>query len=141
MDALDPSVYLQDINFPEEGTNVELDGTLERIDRFMSDLVPEDMLAVELPPGEEQTFYMYVDQSPSKIKVAFTVQADRNVDQNADQSLTPIDFKVAQYLSHYLCSFSWGKTKKSFMNRVKTSFSTSSTSIHLPNISATELPS
>lgn len=61
----------------------------------MSDLVPEDMLAVELPPGEEQTFYMYVDQSPSKIKVAFTVQADRNVDQNADQTLTPIDFKVS----------------------------------------------
>ncbi len=73
---------------------MELDGTLARIDRFMSDLVPEDMLAVELPPGEEQTFYMYVDQSPSKIKLAFTVQADRNIDQNADQSLTPIDFKV-----------------------------------------------
>ena len=94
VDVLDPSVYLQDINFTEEGTNVEVDGTLARIDRFMSDLVPEDMLAVELPPGEEQTFYMYVDQSPSKIKVAFSVQADRNVDQNADQSLTPIDFKV-----------------------------------------------
>ena len=75
VDVLDPSVYLQDINFTEEGTNVEVDGTLARIDRFMSDLVPEDMLAVELPPGEEQTFYMYVDQ-------------------NADQSLTPIDFKV-----------------------------------------------
>ena len=59
---------------------MELDGTLARIDRFMNDLVPEDMLAVELGPGKEQTFYMYVDQSPSKIKVAFTVQADRNVD-------------------------------------------------------------
>ena len=94
VDVLDPSVYLQDINFTEEGTNVEVDGTLARIDRFMSDLVPEDMLAVELPPGEEQTFYMYVDQSPSKIKVAFSVQADRYVDQNAEQSLTPIDFNV-----------------------------------------------
>jgi hypothetical protein len=73
VDILDPSVYLQDINSPEEGTNVEVDGTMAHIDRFMYDLVPEDMLAVELAPGEEQTFYMYVDQSPSKIKVAFTV--------------------------------------------------------------------
>ena len=80
VDILDPDVYLQDINSPVEGTDVELDGTLARIDLFMNDLVPEDMLAVELPPGEEQTFYIYVDQSPSKIKVAFTVQADRNVD-------------------------------------------------------------
>ena len=52
---------------------MEVDGTMAHIDRFMYDLVPEDMLAVELAPGEEQTFYMYVDQSPSKIKVAFTV--------------------------------------------------------------------
>ena len=86
VDALDPLVYLKDINAPEEGgEQVEQDGTLQRIDRFMSDLVPEDMLAVELRPGEEQTFYMYVDQSPSKIKVAFSVQADRNVNQQASE--------------------------------------------------------
>jgi hypothetical protein len=53
VDILDPNVYLQDINHSEEGTNVEVDGTLARIDRFMNDLVPEDMLAVELSPGEE----------------------------------------------------------------------------------------
>lgn len=117
---------------------MELDGTLARIDRFMSDLVPEDMLAVELPPGEEQTFYMYVDQSPSKIKLAFTVQADRNIDQNADQSLTPIDFKVIviQMLIQFY-SFSWGKIKKFSISRARTSFSTSLIYTHLLNTSAT----
>jgi hypothetical protein len=53
VDILDRNVYLQDINHPVEGTNVEVDGTLAHIDRFMNDLVPEDMLAVELSPGEE----------------------------------------------------------------------------------------
>ena len=40
----------------------------------MSDLLPEDMLTAELPPGgEEVKFYLYVDKSPAKVKLAFSV--------------------------------------------------------------------
>jgi len=45
--------------------------TITQIEEFMSELVPADMLTVELI--DEQTFYIYVDQSPSKIKIAFSV--------------------------------------------------------------------
>ena len=53
----------------------------------MSDLFPEDMLIVEVPPGEDRTFYIYVDQAPAKIKIAFSVQAQRS-----GEDTTPIDF-------------------------------------------------
>ncbi len=39
----------------------------------MSDLWVEDMLTVEVPAGEEATFYLYVDKWPSKIKFFFNV--------------------------------------------------------------------
>lgn len=39
----------------------------------MSDLQPGDMSTIELPAGEEMTFYIYVDQVPSKIKIAYSV--------------------------------------------------------------------
>jgi hypothetical protein len=41
--------------------------------RFMSDLVPQDMMTVEIPPGEQQTFYLYVDKAPATVKLAFAV--------------------------------------------------------------------
>ena len=41
----------------------------------MSDLLPEDMVTVEIEPGDSATFYLYVDSHPSKIKVAFSVQS------------------------------------------------------------------
>lgn len=68
------------------------------IDNFMSDLQPTDMLMIELQPGEEQTFYIYVDQAPSKIKVAFSAQYDQA--GTGDEAI-PVDFKVRQNLEDY----------------------------------------
>lgn len=51
----------------------------------MSDLQPSDMLTVELGANDEQTFYIKVDQFPTKLKVAFSVTSE---------DATPIDFKV-----------------------------------------------
>jgi hypothetical protein len=52
----------------------------------MSDLQTSDLLTVELWPGEEQTFYIYVDSAPSKIKFAFSITSEET---------TPIDIKVS----------------------------------------------
>ena len=62
---------------------------LVQIEKFMSDLQPSDMLTCELQPGEEQTFYIYVDQAPSKIKIAYSITSEE---------LTPIDFRVSAYV-------------------------------------------
>ena len=68
----------------------------ESIIRFMNDLVPQDMMTVEIPPGEQQTFYLYVDKAPATVKLAFAVQADREDSAGLDD--IPIDFKVRQSL-------------------------------------------
>ena len=34
---------------------------MTQIEKFMSDLQTEDMLTVEIPAGDEATFYIYVD--------------------------------------------------------------------------------
>ena len=65
--------------------------------RFMSDLVPQDMMTVEIPPGEQQTFYLYVDKSPATVKLAFAVQADRGDSAGSDD--IQIDFKVRKSLT------------------------------------------
>jgi hypothetical protein len=52
--------------------------------RFMSDLVPQDMMTVEIPPAEQQTFYLYVDKAPATVKLAFAVQADRGDSVGSD---------------------------------------------------------
>ena len=67
--------------------------------RFMSDLVPQDMMTVEIPPGEQQTFYLYVDKAPATVKLAFAVQADRGDSVGSDD--IQIDFKVSQPLSDH----------------------------------------
>ena len=64
--------------------------------RFMSDLVPQDMMTVEIPPGEQQTFYLYVDKAPATVKLAFAVQADRGDSVGSDD--IQIDFKVIKSL-------------------------------------------
>lgn len=56
VEELDPDVYSKDIYEGEQNKEV-----ISNIERFMSDLQLTDMLTVELAPGEEQTFYVYVD--------------------------------------------------------------------------------
>ena len=67
----------------------------------MSDLLPEDMLTAELPPGgEEVKFYLYVDKSPAKVKLAFSVQADRSKKrQVVTEEELLINFKVKRFCS------------------------------------------
>jgi hypothetical protein len=64
---------------------------MRQIEKFMSDLSPQDMLSVVVPSGEEQTFYLYVDQAPAKIKVAFSVQSD---ERSISEDQLPIDFRL-----------------------------------------------
>ena len=42
----------------------------------MSDITPSDMWTSELPGNDEQTYYIYADTAPSKIKVAFSVTSE-----------------------------------------------------------------
>jgi len=51
----------------------------------MSDLQPIDMLTTEIGSGEDHTFYIYVEQSPAKIKIAFSVTSENS---------KPVDFRV-----------------------------------------------
>ena len=39
----------------------------------MSDILPSDMLTIEINPGEEHRFYIKPDTFPSKIKIAYSV--------------------------------------------------------------------
>ena len=79
-DDMDPEIYPYTTDASDDGEQTDKqDGTLQKINHFMSDLLPEDMLTVDLRPGEEQTFYMYVDQPKSKIKMFFSVQPDWSV--------------------------------------------------------------
>ena len=57
------------------GTRIKYsdDETTAEIEKFMSDLQLEDMLTVEVPAGQEVTFYLYVDKWPSKIKFVYSV--------------------------------------------------------------------
>jgi hypothetical protein len=50
--TVDPDVYSKETDAPEDGEQTEeQDGTLQQIDHFMSDLLPEDIHTVELRPG------------------------------------------------------------------------------------------
>jgi hypothetical protein len=78
----DPSVFTKDIHQDNKGEQY-----VNALDKFMSDLMPSDMLTVELGPGDEQVFYLRVDTAPSKIKIAFSITSEDS---------SPVDFKVSE---------------------------------------------
>ena len=53
-----------------DGSNKEY---ADNVKMFMSDLNPSDLITVEVPPREEQTFYIKPTKAPSKIKISLTV--------------------------------------------------------------------
>lgn len=59
----------------------------------MNDLDTLDMHTVEVPAGEEASFYLYVDTWPAKIKFAYTVTNDQH-SSDRGKAPTPIDVKV-----------------------------------------------
>jgi len=59
----------------------------------MSDLDIIDMHTVEIPAGDEATFYLYVDTWPAKIKFTYSVQNDQHSSDKGNDP-TPIDVKV-----------------------------------------------
>lgn len=80
---IDPAVYTKDIF--EDDAHRNSQAYASKVEKFMSDLQPSDMLTVELHSNDEQTFYIQVDTYPSKLKIAYSITS---VDA------TPIDMKV-----------------------------------------------
>lgn len=83
---IDPEVYNKDIY--DDNTERISQEYASKVDRFMSDMQPSDMLTVELMANDEATFYITVDQYPAKLKLAFSVTST---------DATPIDLRVSPY--------------------------------------------
>ncbi|CDW80272.1 UNKNOWN [Stylonychia lemnae] len=85
---IDPEVYNKDIFEDDSERNSQVYAS--QVEKFMSDLLPIDMLTVELEPYGEQIFYMKVDHYPSKLKFAYSITSS---------DPRPID--LIEYFSEY----------------------------------------
>jgi len=81
---LDPDVFTKDI-FDDDAERTSQEYAT-RVEKFMSDMQPSDMLTVELMANDEATFYLTVDHYPAKLKLAFSITST---------DATPIDMRVS----------------------------------------------